>query len=212
MPLIDIMFFLLASFMLVSLSMVNLKSVKVNLPTATTASTRHEEGLRRHLDRQKRRGLSRKQASAATTSWSADSSLSDDKHPKLRVFISGDKDARHGDVIRVLDLVRSAGIEKVAFEIRPARRAGSMNRILTCINLIGVIALAVLCFTQWQTNSQLDLRLLDLEKTNLAQARKINEQQEVIRNNTTERDDLCDRLERAGLALKQVQDNSLPPR
>ncbi len=37
-PLIDIMFFLLASFMLVSLSMVNLKSVKVNLPTATTAT------------------------------------------------------------------------------------------------------------------------------------------------------------------------------
>ena len=35
-PLIDIMFFLLASFMLVSLSMVNLKSVKVNLPTATS--------------------------------------------------------------------------------------------------------------------------------------------------------------------------------
>src|SRR4051812_29099454 len=38
-PLIDIMFFLLAAFMLVSLSMVNLKSIKVNLPTATTATT-----------------------------------------------------------------------------------------------------------------------------------------------------------------------------
>src|SRR5258708_39328604 len=37
-PLIDIMFFLLASFMLVSLSMVNLKSLKVNLPTATAAT------------------------------------------------------------------------------------------------------------------------------------------------------------------------------
>ena len=39
-PLIDIMFFLLAAFMLVSLSMVNMKSVKVNLPTSTTATTR----------------------------------------------------------------------------------------------------------------------------------------------------------------------------
>src|ERR1700693_5685224 len=37
-PLIDIMFFLLAAFMLVSLSMVNLKGVKVNLPTATTST------------------------------------------------------------------------------------------------------------------------------------------------------------------------------
>src|SRR5882672_10362514 len=43
-PLIDIMFFLLASFMLVSLSMVNLKAVKVNLPTATVATieTKHD--------------------------------------------------------------------------------------------------------------------------------------------------------------------------
>src|SRR5262245_21209921 len=37
-PLIDIMFFLLASFMLVSPSIVNMQSVNVNLPTATTAT------------------------------------------------------------------------------------------------------------------------------------------------------------------------------
>src|SRR5258708_36466134 len=38
-PLIDIMFFLLAAFMLVSLSMVNLKGIKVNLPASSTATT-----------------------------------------------------------------------------------------------------------------------------------------------------------------------------
>ena len=36
-PLIDIMFFLLASFMLVSLTMSKLPSIPVNLPTATQA-------------------------------------------------------------------------------------------------------------------------------------------------------------------------------
>ena len=36
-PLIDIMFFLLASFMMVSLSMIKLQSIKVDLPTATRA-------------------------------------------------------------------------------------------------------------------------------------------------------------------------------
>ena len=36
-PLIDIMFFLLASFMLVSLSLTQQASVNVNLPTATQA-------------------------------------------------------------------------------------------------------------------------------------------------------------------------------
>src|SRR5581483_2818604 len=36
-PLIDIMFFLLASFMLASLSMIRLQSIKMDLPTATVA-------------------------------------------------------------------------------------------------------------------------------------------------------------------------------
>src|SRR5438034_623964 len=38
-PLIDIMFFLLASFMMVSLSQVHLKGVKVNLPSGVSGET-----------------------------------------------------------------------------------------------------------------------------------------------------------------------------
>ena len=36
-PLIDIMFFLLASFMMVSLSQVHMKGIKVNLPTGSSS-------------------------------------------------------------------------------------------------------------------------------------------------------------------------------
>ena len=57
-PLIDIMFFLLASFMLVSLSMVNIKSVKVNLPTAATATPDvSRKGLHGCVGRPERRRL-----------------------------------------------------------------------------------------------------------------------------------------------------------
>jgi biopolymer transport protein ExbD len=38
-PLIDIMFFLLASFMMVSLSQVHMKGMKVNLPTGSSGET-----------------------------------------------------------------------------------------------------------------------------------------------------------------------------
>src|SRR2546426_785010 len=38
-PLIDIMFFLLASFMMASLTMIKLQSIKMDLPTARTASS-----------------------------------------------------------------------------------------------------------------------------------------------------------------------------
>jgi biopolymer transport protein ExbD len=116
-PLIDIMFFLLAAFMLVSLSMVNLKGLPVELPTATGATAESSRNLVNitvdkagliYLERQP--VGSHELATALAAMWNA--------NPGIRVFVSGDREARHGDVIRVLDVARGAGIEKVAFEIR----------------------------------------------------------------------------------------------
>src|SRR5882724_11231882 len=42
-PLIDIMFFLLASFMMVSLSQVHMKGMKVNLPTGVSGETQNKK-------------------------------------------------------------------------------------------------------------------------------------------------------------------------
>ena|SRR5579871_1360317 len=123
-PLIDIMFFLLASFMLVSLSMVNLKSVKVNLPTATQATTDSKKDFASisvdkagvmYLDKQP---VGAKELSASLSAWRA-------TNDAVRVFISGDQDVRYGAVMRALDLVRSTGIEKVAFEIRSPDSGGA---------------------------------------------------------------------------------------
>jgi len=118
-PLIDIMFFLLASFMLVSLSMVHLKGVKVNLPTATTATTEPQKDLVAiTVDKAGLIFLDGKVTgeNELVTRLAA----LHEKDPDVRVFISGDRDAHHGDVLDVLDLVRSAGIQKVAFETRDA--------------------------------------------------------------------------------------------
>jgi biopolymer transport protein ExbD len=116
-PLIDIMFFLLAAFMLVSLSMVNLKSVKVNLPTATTATPDvKNDFVSLSVDRAgviyfDKQPVGPNELTATLQSWRR-------TNENVRVFISGDTEARHGDIIRALDLVRSTGIQKVAFEIR----------------------------------------------------------------------------------------------
>jgi biopolymer transport protein ExbD len=116
-PLIDIMFFLLASFMLVSLSMVNLKSIKVNLPTATSATQElKKDFVDISVDRAGAVFLDKQPISDGQLV--ANLASSRQANPNLRVFISGDRDARHGDVIHVLDLVRTAGIDKVAFEIQ----------------------------------------------------------------------------------------------
>jgi biopolymer transport protein ExbD len=117
-PLIDIMFFLLATFMLVSLSMVNLKSVKVNLPTATSANSDNKKDIVDiSVDKSGLVFLDKKPMADHELARSL--AALKRQNANLRVFISGDKDARHGDVIHVLDSVRTAGIDKVAFEIQP---------------------------------------------------------------------------------------------
>jgi biopolymer transport protein ExbD len=120
-PLIDIMFFLLAAFMLVSLSMVNLKSIKVNLPTATTSEPQSQRDM---LDISVNKSgsvfLDKKPVGDAELATAL--ATSKRSNPNVRIFISGDRDTRHGDIIHVLDVVRSAGIDRIAFEIRQPRK------------------------------------------------------------------------------------------
>jgi biopolymer transport protein ExbD len=121
-PLIDIMFFLLAAFMLVSLSMVNMKSVKVNLPTATTASGDVKKDIVDiSVDKTGLVFVDKKLVDDSQLVATLTAALR--SNPNLRVFISGDRDAHHGAIIHALDAVRTAGIDKVAFEIGADQKA-----------------------------------------------------------------------------------------
>lgn len=117
-PLIDIMFFLLASFMMASLSMIRLQSIKVDLPTATQARRDLKPDiLNLAVDKlgdvyiEKERKTLAEAFSYISNKFQANTNLP--------VYISGDKDASHGAVIAVLDMVRRAGVQKVAFAISP---------------------------------------------------------------------------------------------
>jgi biopolymer transport protein ExbD len=100
-PLIDIMFFLLAAFMLVSLSLVNRKSVKVNLPTATTATPdTRKDFVNLSVDQAGLAYLDTKPIGNHELVLALTALQKTNAEP--RVFISGDRAARHGDVIRVL--------------------------------------------------------------------------------------------------------------
>lgn len=118
-PLIDIMFFLLAAFMLVSLSMVNLKSVPVNLPTATTATIETKNDFV-SLSVDKAGLIYFDQQPVGPNELVQRLGAWQQTNENVRVFISGDAESRHGDIVQVLDLVRATGIQRVAFEIREA--------------------------------------------------------------------------------------------
>lgn len=122
-PLIDIMFFLLASFMMVSLSQVVMKGMKVDLPTGKSGKTQSKKDyVALSVDRdgyyywdKQRIGLEeinpRLRQVFATT-------------PEAKIFIRADREALHGNVTRMLDEIRSSGFSKVSFEIKSESLAG----------------------------------------------------------------------------------------
>jgi len=119
-PLIDIMFFLLASFMMVSLQMQKVRALKASLPTATLAAANARPDIVNlrvdrlgliHLDQAP--PISRADLRTLLTNRYA-------HNTNLPVSISGDRDARYGDTIAVLDFVKQAGIQRVAMAVTGA--------------------------------------------------------------------------------------------
>lgn len=119
-PLIDIMFFLLASFMLASLSMMRLQSIKMDLPTATVAKRDFKPDIVNiGVDKLGNLYLEKKPVSMVDLQNFLSNRFR--INTNVPVYISGDKDATHGMVISVLDLVRREGIQKVSFAIAPKK-------------------------------------------------------------------------------------------
>ena len=116
-PLIDIMFFLLASFMMVSLSQVHMKGMKVNLPKGASGQTQSkrdyisvsvDEGGRWYFDK------------TELTADGMQQKLNQvhQENPEAKVFVRGDANTPHINVTRLLDQLRAAGFYKIAFEIK----------------------------------------------------------------------------------------------
>ncbi|HEY1802521.1 MAG TPA: biopolymer transporter ExbD [Terriglobales bacterium] len=113
-PLIDIMFFLLASFMMVSLQMSRTENIKVRLPSASEAQQDYKPNmLNIAVDKSGAVWLEKKQVSLAELGTVLSNRFGAD--PDVPVYIGGDRDARHGDMVKVYQTVRGAGIQNVAF-------------------------------------------------------------------------------------------------
>lgn len=129
-PLIDIMFFLLASFMMVSLSQTHMKGIRVNLPSANTpppppnqqkdyVSVRVTEGGLIYFD------------NAAVNYDDVLNRLYQlhEQNKDIKVSLSAEQLATHGDVIGVLDKIRLAGITKIGYQIKAASAQGAPGTV-----------------------------------------------------------------------------------
>ena len=122
-PLIDIMFFLLASFMMVSLSQVSMKGWKVNLPEGKSGEVQNKKDY-----------VSLSVDKEGTYYFDKEVVKLEDILPRLqkvyrtspdaKIFIRGDAEAVHGNVTRMLDQIRSSGFNKLSFEIKSKTGGG----------------------------------------------------------------------------------------
>ena len=117
-PLIDIMFFLLAAFMMASLTMIKMQSIKMDLPTATMASRDFKPDIV-NISVNKAGDVYVEKKLINYVDLRSYLSNKFRANTNVPVYISGDKDATHGTVINVLDLVRREGIQRVSFAISP---------------------------------------------------------------------------------------------
>ncbi len=120
-PLIDIMFFLLASFMLISMSMIKLQAIQNDLPDAhkgenVVKQDFHTIGIDKHgnyyYDKEHDPIPLDKIPSKIQPV------LNSEGPDKLKIYVNADKDITYNMLIIVLDQLRSLGVKKVAFAVK----------------------------------------------------------------------------------------------
>ncbi len=114
-PLIDIIFFLLATFVLVSMSMVKNQGVPIRLPVASSSRSL-DRGQALIVRVAKDGGVTINKQDYAADALKEPLEAFQKSQTDPRVVIQGDTDAAYGQVIAVLDAVRRAGISKVAVQ------------------------------------------------------------------------------------------------
>jgi len=116
-PLIDIMFFLLATFLMVSLSMIKNQGVQVNLPAAATSAPQEQKDFAVISITEQGDIFYNKEKIEPDQLRPYLESLRD-TYAEPKVFINGDEKVVFGKVVNVLDEARQVGIVKVAIQTK----------------------------------------------------------------------------------------------
>ncbi|HUL42204.1 MAG TPA: biopolymer transporter ExbD [Burkholderiales bacterium] len=114
-PMIDVMFFLLATFMLASLSMQNLHSLAVNLPRGQAALLQPNKSVTLTVTQDNRIFLDKTPVTLDTLSESLKPML---QGPDARVIVAADSAASNGIVVQAMLQARKAGAEHFLIAVK----------------------------------------------------------------------------------------------
>lgn len=116
-PLIDVVFLLLIFFMLTT-TFVNLENrIKVDLPTGDFAAAEPSENIIVTITENNTIYLNGKLIDPLKLTESVAAEIKDE--PEKIVILEADKNVLHGKVIRVMDLLKKGGAERIAIATQP---------------------------------------------------------------------------------------------
>jgi biopolymer transport protein ExbD len=114
-PLIDIMFFLLATFVMVSTAMIKNKGIAVQLPSSETSETSERKDYASlSITENGDFFLDKTQVTPEELDFKLREFKGSTADPK--VFVNGDKNAQIAKLVAALDAVRKVGITKIGIE------------------------------------------------------------------------------------------------
>ena len=117
-PMIDTMFFLLVFFMIATLSMTIQHGMPISLPTAESSTDKIVEHVSLTLTREgalyyNKEAITLHELGMRLTNLQQSS-------PDLSLLINADEQVPHGQVIKVMDLIRLSGITRMSMATNPS--------------------------------------------------------------------------------------------
>jgi len=114
-PMIDVMFFLLVTFMLASLSMQSLTSIAVNLPRGEAESLQHREPITLTVTHDSHIFIDKTPTTLEQLAFVLKPLL---KASDAAVVVNADSDAAEGTVVQAMIQARRAGVEKFLIAVK----------------------------------------------------------------------------------------------
>jgi biopolymer transport protein TolR len=114
-PLVDVMLVLLVIFLVASVYIVK-EAVEIELPKAASATDVVDTTLSIVMDKERKLYLNGEAIEEAGLITSVEKAAEKDKD--TQAIIAADHSVSHGDVIRLIDLVRTHGLEKFALNVK----------------------------------------------------------------------------------------------
>lgn len=111
-PMIDIMFFLLVFFMLATMYMVELRTIPVKLPPASNSTLELKTSFAISLKQDGTLWIEDKQTNINSLVLQLKTEKS--RNPNISIIVRADKNAEYGQVVTLLDKIKSVGINKFA--------------------------------------------------------------------------------------------------